>query len=155
MPGDVLHRSTGHQDPLETDGFSVGVAHFCPRRSASLTHSFCTWVRSSPWAVFPSAASTASRSAVPGSLSEVETQQGWLTSVICHSPRQRGIKTNHYQPSEAACKTPSDSCSQHLDPDTLKRNVCRFPFLKVCMDGMFGVRFGGFMFKDSLFGKKE
>lgn len=32
VPGDVLHGSPGHQDPLEADGVPVGAARLCPGR---------------------------------------------------------------------------------------------------------------------------
>lgn len=59
VPGDVLHGSAGHQDPLETDSFPLGMAHLCQRRSVSFTHSFYMWPPSSPCAVFPPTAAAA------------------------------------------------------------------------------------------------
>lgn len=71
------------------------------------------------------------------------SRAGWHQLSVTRKS-QRGIKTNHYQPSETACKPPSDSSSQHLDPDRFKRStldqeswVSRLSFVKWCVDGLF------------------
>lgn len=147
VPGDVLHGSTGHQDPLETDGFSVGAAPFCPRRSVSPTHSFCTWLRSSLWAF-----SCPRPQQLPGQLCQGVCLR-WRRSRLGWQRYLSLAKTERDKNKSLSCKTPSDSCSQHLDPDTPKRTSAECVWME-CLDILWSTFLGGFMIKDSLFGKK-
>lgn len=105
VAGDVLHGSSGPEDPLETDGFSAGAAF--SRQSRSVSLSFCMWLRSR-CAVFPLTKSVVLNSPLHQGVT--------LTPVICHLQRRWGIKTDHNRASETACKTPFDGCSQCSDP---------------------------------------
>lgn len=105
VAGDVLHGSSGPEDPLETDGFSAGAAF--SRQSRSVSLSFYTW-RRSRCAVFPLTTSVVRNSPLHQGVT--------LTPVICHLQRQWGLTTDHHQASETACKTPFDGCSQRPDP---------------------------------------
>lgn len=80
---------------------------FHVKAGQSASHSFYTWLPSR-CAVFPMTTSVVLNSPLHHGVTR--------TPVICHLQRQWGIKTDHNQASETACKTLFDDCCQRSDP---------------------------------------